>query len=90
MTATRALTPVGRLWYRRRTMPPATDDIVAHALAEIRARIDDTDRKLLRLLDQRIEFALRAGRLKAAVGDPAREAEVLDKVASSRGRSSRE
>lgn len=82
MTATRALTPVGRLWYRRRTMPPATDDIVAHALAEIRARIDDTDRKLLRLLDQRIEFALRAGRLKAAVGDPAREAEVLDKVRS--------
>lgn len=59
-------------------------------LAEIRARIDDTDRKLLRLLDQRIEFALRAGRLKAAVGDPVREAEVLDKVASSRGRSSRE
>src|SRR5450759_2984817 len=57
MTATRALTPVGRLWYRRRTMPPATDDIVAHALAEIRARIDDTDRKLLRLLEPLIEQA---------------------------------
>jgi chorismate mutase len=35
-------------------MPPRTDDaIVAQALAEVRARIDDTDRKLLRLLDQR-------------------------------------
>jgi len=62
-------------------MLPRTDDaIVAQALAEVRARIDDTDRKLLRLLDQRIEFALRAGRLKAAVADPAREAEILDTV----------
>lgn len=52
------------------------------ALAEVRARIDDTDRKLLRLLDQRIELALRAGRLKTAVTDAAREAQVLDKVGS--------
>jgi prephenate dehydratase/chorismate mutase/prephenate dehydratase len=63
-------------------VPPPPDDTAAHALAEIRARIDDTDRKLLRLLDQRIEFALRAGRLKASVGDPAREAEVFEKVRS--------
>ena len=64
-------------------MPPSTADaIVAQALAEVRARIDDTDRKLIRLLDQRLEFALRAGRLKAADTNPAREAEVLDKVQS--------
>jgi chorismate mutase / prephenate dehydratase len=81
MLAIRPLTPVGCVWYGRRIMPPA-DDTLAHALAEIRVRIDDTDRKLLRLLDQRIEFALRAGRLKAGVGDPAREAEVFDKVRS--------
>ncbi len=54
----------------------------AQALAEVRARIDDTDRKLLRLLDQRIELAVRAGRLKAVVTDPAREAQVLEKVRS--------
>ena len=34
----------------------------ASALAEVRDRIDDTDRKLMRLLDQRIELALRTGR----------------------------
>lgn len=49
-------------------------------LAELRAQIDDTDRKLLRLLDQRIEFALRTARLKPAVTDPGREAEVLNRV----------
>lgn len=52
------------------------------ALAEIRARIDDTDRKLLRLLDQRIEFSLRAGRLRTTIADPAREAQVLGQVQS--------
>jgi prephenate dehydratase/chorismate mutase/prephenate dehydratase len=49
-------------------------------LAEVRARIDDVDRKLLRLLDERIELALRAGRLKSSIADPAREARVLDNV----------
>jgi hypothetical protein len=48
-------------------MRPATDDTAAHTLAEIRARIDDTDGTLLRPLDQRIEFALCAGRLKTSV-----------------------
>lgn len=52
------------------------------ALAEVRARIDDTDRKLLRLLDERIELALRAGRLRTVTADPAREAQVLDNVRS--------
>lgn len=54
----------------------------ADALGEVRARIDDTDRKLLRLLDERIELALRAGRLKTVVADPAREAQVLDNIRS--------
>jgi len=49
-------------------------------LAELRALIDDTDRKLLRLLDQRIEFAVRTARLKTAVTDSGREAEVLNNV----------
>jgi len=54
----------------------------ALALAEVRARIDDTDRKLLRLLDERIELALRAGRLRTVSADPAREAQALDSVRS--------
>ncbi|MCX6551401.1 MAG: prephenate dehydratase [Acidobacteria bacterium] len=49
-------------------------------LSDLRAQIDDTDRKLLRLLDQRIEFALRTARLKPAVTDAGREAEVLSNV----------
>ena len=51
-------------------------------LADVRARIDDADRKLLRLLDERVELALRAGRLKTDIADPAREAQVLENVAS--------
>jgi prephenate dehydratase/chorismate mutase len=54
----------------------------ASLLTDVRARIDDTDRKLLRLLDQRIELSLRAGRLKQVIADPAREAQVLDRVRS--------
>jgi chorismate mutase len=49
-------------------------------LAELRAQIDDTDRKLLRLLDQRIEYALQTARLKAAVTDAGREADVRSRV----------
>jgi prephenate dehydratase/chorismate mutase/prephenate dehydratase len=49
-------------------------------LAELRAQIDDTDRKLLRLLDQRIEYALQTARLKAAVTDTGREADVRSRV----------
>jgi prephenate dehydratase/chorismate mutase len=65
----------------RSTGPDAPRE--ASPLAEVRDRIDDTDRKLMRLLDQRIELALRAGRLKAQIADPAREAQVLDKVRAS-------
>ena len=49
-------------------------------LAELRAQIDDTDRKLLRLLDQRIEYALQTARLKAEVTDAGREADVRSRV----------
>ena len=49
-------------------------------LAELRAQIDDTDRKLLRLLDQRIEYALQTARLKAAITDAGREEEVRSRV----------
>ena len=49
-------------------------------LAELRAQIDDTDRKLLRLLDQRIEYALQTARLKAAITDGGREEQVLANV----------
>ena len=49
-------------------------------LAELRAQIDDTDRKLLRLLDQRIEYALQTARLKAAITDSGREDDVMTRV----------
>lgn len=49
-------------------------------LQKLRAGIDDADRKLLRLLDDRMQLAVRAGRLKSVVGDAAREEDVLRKV----------
>jgi prephenate dehydratase/chorismate mutase/prephenate dehydratase len=49
-------------------------------LVELRAQIDDTDRKLLRLLDQRIEYALQTARLKASITDAGREEEVRSRV----------
>lgn len=49
-------------------------------LARLRHEIDEADRRLLRLLDERMQLAVRAGRLKAVVGDPAREEEVIRNV----------
>lgn len=60
--------------------PQATDEAGLARLADLRAQIDDTDRKLLRLLDQRIEFALQTARLKASVTDAGREDEVRSRV----------
>lgn len=57
-----------------------TEDDLQHALADLRAQIDDTDRKLLRLLDRRTELAVRTARLKPEVTDGGREAEVLSRV----------
>jgi len=62
---------------------PAAPDVAGLArLAELRALIDDTDRKLLRLLDQRIEYALQTARLKPAITDTGREDEVMRGVRS--------
>ena len=49
-------------------------------LMKLRAAIDDADRRLLRLLDDRLQLSVRAGRLKTVVGDPSREEEVIRKV----------
>jgi chorismate mutase/prephenate dehydratase len=60
----------------------ASDD----ELDELRARIDDLDRAIVGLLNERATLALEAGRAKAAAGrdevrDPEREREVLLRVA---------
>ena len=57
----------------------------ARAFAEARARIDDADRKILRLLDERIELALRAGRLEAATPAAERDTRAADAVPSVAG-----
>lgn len=49
-------------------------------LQEIREHIDELDREILSLLNERMELARRTGRLKEAVQDEAREARVLDQV----------
>jgi prephenate dehydratase/chorismate mutase len=49
-------------------------------LVKLRAAIDDADRRLLRLLDDRLQLSVRVGRLKTVVGDPSREEEVIRKV----------
>lgn len=61
--------------------PPDSRDAASLArLADLRAQIDDTDRKLLRLLDQRIEYALQTARLKPSVTDGSREDDVMTRV----------
>ncbi len=50
------------------------------SLQDIRARIDELDREILSLLDQRMELAQRSAKLKRAVRDEEREAQVLDRV----------
>jgi prephenate dehydratase/chorismate mutase/prephenate dehydratase len=60
--------------------PPAPGAAGLARLADLRAQIDDTDRKLLRLLDQRIEYALQTARLKASITDAGREVEVRSRV----------
>ncbi len=60
----------------------AADD----GLESLRARIDELDRAIVALLNERATLALEAGRAKAAAGrngvrDPEREREVLLRVA---------
>ncbi len=60
----------------------------AARLAEIRHEIDRIDSELLKLLEERTNFALEAGAAKAALGrpvhDPEREAQLLTRI-SARG-----
>jgi prephenate dehydratase/chorismate mutase len=51
-------------------------------LQKIREHIDGLDREILGLLNERMELALRTAKLKAAVQDKEREAQVLDLVGS--------
>jgi len=39
-------------------------------LEELRTKINQTDAELLRLLNQRMELALRTRKLKSAIADP--------------------
>jgi prephenate dehydratase/chorismate mutase len=51
-------------------------------LKEIRKSIDATDYEIVKLLNRRMEYALRLKRLKGAVAEPGREDEVLAHVLS--------
>ncbi len=50
-------------------------------LDELRKRIDIIDAEIIKLLNSRMEFALRTRKMKPAVEDPEREKEVLDSAA---------
>lgn len=54
------------------------EDAAVQALTEARARMEDANRKILRLLDERIELALRAGRLEEALPASRRESRAAD------------
>jgi chorismate mutase len=61
--------------------PPAGEELL-----QVRAQIDELDRTIVRLLNERAALAVEAGRLKAAAGrdevrDVEREREVLLRVA---------
>ena len=62
-------------------------DPTAEALAPLRDRIDAIDHEIVALLNERAQIALEIGRVKQETGrrtvrDPAREAEVLERVTS--------
>ena len=71
---------------RRTPEERAAAEAAAVELATIRARIDELDRELVTLLNERAEVARSAGRAKSAAGrrairDGGREREVLLRVA---------
>ena len=75
---------------RRTPEERAAAEAVAVELATIRARIDELDRELVTLLNERAEVARAAGRAKSAAGrrairDGGREREVLLRVAMANG-----
>jgi prephenate dehydratase/chorismate mutase len=49
-------------------------------LEELRVRVDRIDSDLLKLLNERMELALRTRKLKNSVADPAREREVVESI----------
>ena len=59
--------------------------MVEERLGALREAIDQTDKELLRLLNQRMDLACRVGRIKAENGlllfDPCREEAILDRLA---------
>jgi chorismate mutase-like protein len=62
-------------------------DPTAVALAPLRDRIDAIDHEIVALLNERAQIALEIGRVKQETGrrtvrDPAREAQVLERVTS--------
>lgn len=64
------------------------DEDLAAELVDLRGRIDELDRRIVDLLNERAEVARQVGRTKAALGrhavrDAAREREVLVRVAMS-------
>ena len=67
-----------------RRAPWSTATPAALDLAELRSRIDLLDQELVRLLNERAQLGIAAGRIKRGMGrgvpDPGREAEVLTRV----------
>ena len=59
-------------------------------LEKLRKEIDETDKKIVALIEKRVEIARKIGSLKREngipVSDAAREKEVLDNVSKSAGR----
>jgi prephenate dehydratase/chorismate mutase/prephenate dehydratase len=49
-------------------------------LEELRSRVDRIDSDVLKLLNERMELALRTRKLKNAVSDPAREREIVESI----------
>ena len=77
---------VRRQGVTRGRIPPADREAAAVELGEIRDRIDELDRRIVELLNERATLGRSAGRAKAiagrrAVRDPEREREVLLRVA---------
>jgi len=71
---------------RRDAPTPAQRDAAAQELAEVRDRIDELDKRIVALLNERAALGRDAGRVKRiagrrAVKDPDREREVLLRVA---------
>jgi chorismate mutase / prephenate dehydratase len=69
---------------------PAERDDAAVELGRVRDEIDELDRRIVELLNERAELGRAAGRAKAlagrrAVHDPEREREVLLRVAMANG-----